>query len=72
MTETSNRTPVCKGATERNARIVALARESFHRDGEIEIDDGAQVSEGGGNGAYVSAWVWIDLAGTDLDKESGR
>lgn len=36
----------------------AAARESQHRAGEIEIDDGAAVilSEGG---AYVSAWVWV-------------
>jgi len=40
------------------------AREQHHRDGECEIDEGAEVSfsenfvETGG--AYVRAWVWVE------------
>ena len=57
---------------DRIANIVALANESdlVDNDGGVEIDDNtAIVSEGGDNGAYVQAWVWVDFSGTDLDKE---
>lgn len=53
----------------RKARIVELAKEQCHRDGECEVDDNAIVSEGNDNGAYVQAWVWVDFDGTDFDKE---
>ena len=36
----------------------AAAKECFHQDGELEIDDNAKVSLSDG-GAYVAAWVWI-------------
>ncbi len=40
---------------------VARAREQWHRDGEVEIDDpGVIVSAGADAGAYVLAWVWVD------------
>ena len=35
------------------------AREAYHRDGEIEIEDDATVSYSEDKGAYVLAWVWI-------------
>ena len=42
------------------------ARELFSRDGEIEIDDDADVGRGGEPdpncrswGVYVQAWVWV-------------
>lgn len=44
------------------------AREQFGRDGEVEIDDSAEVSRdaerygttpAGDPGAYVAAWVWV-------------
>ena len=54
---------------ERNDRIREMAREEYVREGEIEVDDNAVVSEGDDNGAYVQAWVWVSFAGTDLDKE---
>lgn len=50
-------------ASERDSQIRALAKEQHHRDGEVEIDDGAAVSEGQDNGAYVQAWVWTSFAG---------
>lgn len=36
-----------------------MAKEQYHSDGEIEIDDDADVSISIG-GAYVQAWVWVD------------
>ena len=54
---------------ERNDRIREMAHDFYHREGEIEIDFNAVVSEGNDNGAYVQAWVWVSFAGTDLDKE---
>ncbi len=42
-------------------RYIEGARLTYHRDGEVEIDDpGVIVSEGGDDGAYVLAWVWVD------------
>jgi hypothetical protein len=35
-----------------------------------QIEDDATVSEGDDNGAYVQAWVWVDFAGTALDKHA--
>lgn len=35
------------------------AAERYEKEGTIEIDDGAPVSEGGDPGAYVQAWVWV-------------
>jgi hypothetical protein len=53
-----------------------LAKEQYHRDGEIEIDPDAPVSRSAydscerDDGAYVQAWVWVDnpepQAGEDL------
>lgn len=45
-------------------RIRELAKSQYHREGECEVDDNAQVSlcEGGDPGAYVQAWVYVDLA----------
>ncbi len=39
---------------------IGRARELYHRDGEIEIDESAVVSRGGEPGAYVQAWVWVE------------
>lgn len=45
-------------------RFRELATEQHHRDGELEIDDYADVSlsmeDGKVQGAYVQAWVWVD------------
>ena len=51
------------------ANVVHLAKSTREREGDIEIDDDAVVSDGDDNGAYVQAWVWIPFSGTDLDKE---
>ncbi len=42
------------------------ARELYHDEGEIEVDDGATVSIGEDAGAYVQAWVWVSSEGDDL------
>jgi len=35
------------------------ADQKYASEGSIEVDDGAVVSEGDGDGAYVQAWVWV-------------
>jgi hypothetical protein len=40
------------------------AKESYHEEGKIEIDDDAHVSTNGGHGAYVQAWVWVPFETT--------
>lgn len=38
------------------------AKRQYHREGEVEVDDDAQISvhRADEQGAYVSAWVWVD------------
>ena len=69
-TRTSSEEGIADAAFDRECRIIQLARQEYHIEGECEIDDTAQVSEGDGNGAYVQAWVWVDFSDTDLDKEA--
>lgn len=54
---------------EREKQIVELARDTLTKEGSLEIDDDAKVSEGNDNGAYVQAWVWVSFANTPLNKE---
>jgi hypothetical protein len=54
---------------DRRFEIVELAREQWHQEGSVEIDDEAKLSEGNDNGCYVAAWVWIDFAGTKFNKQ---
>ena len=57
--------------TDRRKAIIDLAREQLPlREGTVEIDGDALVSEGDENGAYVQTWGWVDFDGTDLDKEA--
>lgn len=53
----------------RHKKIVEMAKAKHHRDGEVEIDGNALLSEGDSNGTYVQAWVWVDFAGTEFDKD---
>ncbi len=41
------------------------------RDGEIEVDEGAVVSLGADDGAYVQAWLWVSNreAGVENDED---
>jgi len=54
---------------ERRQAIVARAQDEYHDEGFIEVDDNAKLSEGDDNGTYVQAWVWMDFACTQFDKE---
>ena len=51
---------------ENKAKAASLAMQVWHKDGEIEIDDDAEVSvsldhEGNPRGAYVQAWVYVEF-----------
>lgn len=52
----------------RKATIIQMAKDEYQIDGACEIDNDALLSEGDDNGCYVQAWVWVDFAGTSLDK----
>ncbi len=41
-------------------RYREAAKETYHRQGEIEIDDNAIVGDSD-DGAYVQAWVWVSI-----------
>lgn len=44
------------------AGAIQAARDQYHVDGEVEIDDtDVMVSPGEDPGVYVSAWVWVDI-----------
>lgn len=46
------------------------ARELYHEEGEIEIDDEALVSASDSlEGAYVQAWVWVPAQTTARAKK---
>lgn len=54
------------------AALCARARELHEREGEIEIDEitaasGDRVLALNEGGAYVLAWVWVDIPTTDAD-----
>ena len=53
-------------------KVIKMAKETYQSEGSIEIDDTALISDGEDNGAYVSAWVWVDFSDTDLDKENAK
>ena len=47
-----------------DAQFLARAQEQYQKDGEVEFDDGAKVSQSrsmDGAGAYVQAWVWVEF-----------
>lgn len=51
---------------------VAAYRAAVHvRDGEIEIDDDAEVSTGDDPGAYVMVWTWVDAMDAGVCTECG-
>ena len=56
-------------AEERRLAIIEMARREHQKDGEVEIDDDATLSEGADNGCYVQAWVWVGFSDTTFDKE---
>lgn len=50
-----------KKNTDRDNAIIAKARVSHEREGEVEIDDITICSGSDGPGDYVLAWVWVDF-----------
>ena len=44
------------------------AKQLYHEEGEVEIDDNARVSVGGKEGAYVEAWVWVPSSVLEQEK----
>lgn len=56
---------------ERIDAIYQLTLDTWHREGEIEVDEitAADISEGDDNGTYVRVWAWVSFAGTVLDKD---
>jgi len=50
-------------------KIVELAEDQHGKQGLLELDGQANISESENNGAWVSAWVWVDFSDTELDKE---
>jgi hypothetical protein len=53
-------------ATCSNELYRQMAQALYGKDGEIEIDDNADVSRGNDPGAYVQAWVWVPIKESDL------
>lgn len=57
--------------------LIERARTQHNRDGELEIEDNALISESDDNGVYVLAWVWsagpeeVDEDEDDRDGEEG-
>lgn len=47
--------------------FIGRAKELFVSEGTIEVDDGATVSRGDDEGAYVAAWVWVPCEPLNLD-----
>lgn len=48
-----------KNNTDYDKRMIQAARDEWHRDGEIEIDDVTITSGSDDDGEYVLAWVWV-------------
>jgi hypothetical protein len=54
---------------DRQQEIYKVASEDPRlKDGDLELDNGAKVSEGDDNGAYIQVWMWVSFEGTKLDK----
>ena len=55
------------------AEYIQKAKQLYERDGEIEIDADATVSEGDDPGAYVQAWVWVPSGEAETgDEDAGE
>ena len=57
----------------REREVFSLAEGIVGSTDGVELDEFCAVSEGGDNGAYVQAWMWVPFGGTKLckDKHSG-
>lgn len=48
-------------STRKRRQFIAKAKELYEKEGEIEIDDNAEISTSDADaGAYVQAWVWVE------------
>ena len=57
-------------AEARRQKIIEIASDApWVKEGEVEIDENARLSESGDNGCYVAAWTWCDFSDTELDKD---
>ena len=74
----STETPLmlaARQAEERRQKIVNHAREHHAKEGSIEFDAAAEVSENDDpleNGAYVACWKWVPFTQTEFDKETAE
>ena len=48
---------------------VKAAREIYHRDGEVEVDDRSVLSQSTDDGDYVMAWVWVSNEEAGIESE---
>ena len=48
-----------------------LAKQKYHKEGSVEVDDDAVVSRSYDPGAYVAAWVWVDYDREEDDEPEG-
>jgi hypothetical protein len=53
------------GVSAEDNPYLKAAHERHYREGVLEFDDPAVISESDGGGAYVMAWVWV------TDEEAG-
>lgn len=68
----SAETATMKAAREAEGRrraIIKLAKSTIEKEGKLEIDSDAELSEGSDNGCYVQAWAWLPFTQTEFDKE---
>ncbi len=61
---------ILKGRARRRA-ILELTSSKFEKEGELELDYTAKISEGDDNGAYVQMWQWVPFDNTELCKGEG-
>jgi hypothetical protein len=59
----------CNQDTDIRHQLIRDIANDLVTSNELEIDEGAIVSEGDDNGVFVQAWVWVDFSGTELDKD---
>ena len=60
-----------------DARFVARAQEMYHKEGVVEVDNGASVDRPvqgviAAGGAYVEAWVWVPLPDSEEGQEEPK
>ena len=59
MSAETNTMKAAREAEERRRSIIKLAKNTIEKEGSLEIDSDAEISEGNDNGCYVQAWAWL-------------